>query len=105
MVFAVRAERTTDEPTVDQLGKPDPALVITCPLVPAAPLSVRAVVKLAEVNTGAVSVLLVSVSVLVAVTMLLGVIIPDRVVMFYSGCVGQTTVFGNPACAGTSRSA
>ena len=54
---------------------------------------------------GAVSVLFVSVSVLVAVTMLLGVIIPDRVVMFYSGCVGQTTVFGNPACAGTSRSA
>ena len=55
--------------------------------------------------TGAVSVLFVSVVVPVAVTRLVGVIIPVRVVMFYSGCVGQTTVFGKPLCVGTSRRA
>jgi hypothetical protein len=38
---------------------------------------------------------------LVAVSTLLGVIIPDKVVIFYSGCVGQLTVQGKPACAGT----
>jgi hypothetical protein len=53
------------------------------------------------VKTGEVSVLFVSVCVLVAVSTLLGVIIPDKVVIFYSGCVGQLTVQGKPACAGT----
>jgi hypothetical protein len=63
---------------VVQLGKPEPALVNTCPLVPAAPAKVNAVVKLADAIVGAVSVLLVSVVVLVAVTTLVGVMIPDN---------------------------
>lgn len=115
---------------VAQVGKPDPALVITCPEVPAAPLSVSAVVRFADVkigdvnvmlvdvqaeimpdatvpstgavSTGAVKVLFVSVSVLVAVTRLLGVRIWDRLDI---GQVGQTTENGNPACCGTSRKA
>ena len=79
MVFDVLAERTMvglDEIVVHD-GKPDPALVSTCPLVPAAPAKVNAVVKFADAIVGAVSVLLVSVVVLVAVTILLGVMIPD----------------------------
>ena len=116
--------------TEDHVGKPDPALVITCPEVPAAPLSVRAVVRFADaktgdvnvmlvdvqaeimpdatvpsagaVNTGEVRVLFVSVSVPVAVTRLFGVMIVDRVDI---GQVGQTTLNGNPACCGTSRKA
>ena len=55
--------------------------------------------------TGAVRVLLVSVCVPVAVTRFVGVMMSDRVVMAYSGCVGQTIVFGKPLCAGTSRRA
>ena len=47
---------------------PDPAEVSTCPLVPAAPDKVNAVVKLADAIVGAVSVLLVKVSVPVGVT-------------------------------------
>ena len=88
--------------TADQVGKPEPALVITCPLVPAAPLRVSAVVRFADVKTGDVRVLFVSVVVLVAVTMLFGVMIVDRVDI---GQVGQTTLNGNPACCGTSRRA
>ena len=49
--------------TVDQVGKPEPALVSTCPLVPAAPAKVKAVVRLADAIVGAVNVLLVRVSV------------------------------------------
>jgi hypothetical protein len=52
--------------------------------VPAAPAKVNAVVKLADATVGAVSVLLVSVVVLVAVTRLVGVMMSDRVVMAYS---------------------
>lgn len=65
--------------TEDQVGKPEPALVITCPEVPAAPLRVSAVVRFADVKTGDVRVLFVSVVVLVAVTMLFGVMIVDSV--------------------------
>ena len=64
-VFAVLADLTTvglDEIVVHD-GNPDPALVSTCPLVPAAPARVKAVVRLADAIVGAVSVLLVSVSV------------------------------------------
>ena len=105
-VLEVLADLTTvglDEIVVHD-GNPDPALVSTCPLVPAAPARVKAVVRLADASVGAVNGLLVSVVVLDAVTTLLGVMIPDRVVMVYSS-VGQTTVFGKPLCAGTSRSA
>jgi hypothetical protein len=79
IVLDVLAERTSvglDEIVV-QVGIPEPALVSTCPLVPAAPAKVNAVVRLADAIVGAVSVLLVSVVVLAAVTTLLGVMIPD----------------------------
>jgi hypothetical protein len=56
--------------TVVQDGKPEPELVSTCPLVPAAPARVKAVVKLADAIVGAVRVLLVSVSVPVYVAIL-----------------------------------
>jgi hypothetical protein len=70
------------EVIVVQVGAlPEPPDVRTCPDVPAAPAIVSAVVKFPDAITGAVSVLLVSVSVLVAVTILVGVIIPDRVVI------------------------
>ena len=83
MVFDVLADRTMVglEEIVVHDGKPDPALVSTCPFVPAAPAKVNAVVRLADAIVGAVSVLLVIVVVLVAVTMLVGVIIPDSVVI------------------------
>jgi len=45
--------------------------------VPEAPVKVNAVVKLADAIVGAVKVLFVSVVVLVAVTTLVGVMIPD----------------------------
>jgi hypothetical protein len=70
---------------VDQAGAlPEPPDVKTCPDVPAAPAIVNAVVKFPDAITGAVNVLLVSVVVLVAVTTLVGVIIPDRVAISYS---------------------
>ena len=64
MVFDVLADRTMVglEEIVVHDGKPDPALVSTCPFVPAAPAKVNAVVRLADAIVGAVSVLLVSVS-------------------------------------------
>lgn len=54
--------------TDDQVGKPEPALVNTCPLVPAAPARVNAVVRLADAIVGAVRVLLVRVWVSVSPT-------------------------------------
>jgi hypothetical protein len=39
----------------DHVGKPDPALVKTCPLVPAAPASVNAVVKFNDAIVGPVA--------------------------------------------------
>ena len=76
-------------------GRPVPLVKTTADGVP----------RLGVVNIGLVSVLLVSVSVLVAVTRFVGVMIADRTVMAYSGCVGQTIVFGKPLCVGISRSA
>ncbi len=63
VVLAVIVERTMVglDDIVVQDGKPDPALVKTCPLVPAAPLRVSAVVKFADAIVGAVSVLFVRV--------------------------------------------
>ena len=63
LAVTVESKVIAPELSVDQLGKPDPALVSTCPLVPAAPARVKAVVRLADAIVGAVSVLLVSVSV------------------------------------------
>ena len=67
---AVTVESNVNAPElgVAHEGKPDPALVSTCPFVPAAPARVKAVVKLADAIVGAVSVLLVSVCVPVSVT-------------------------------------
>ena len=45
---------------VAQVGKPDPALVKTCPLEPAAPASVNAVVRLADASVAVVIVGLVA---------------------------------------------
>jgi hypothetical protein len=75
--------------------------------VPVALVNTKAegVPRAGVVSTGDVNVLLVSVCVPVSVTRFVGVIIPDRVVMFYSGCVGHVTVKGNPFWAGMSRSA
>jgi hypothetical protein len=58
IVFDVLAERTMVgvDAIVVQLGKPDPALVNTCPLVPVAPAKVNAVVRLADAITGEVKV-------------------------------------------------
>jgi hypothetical protein len=67
VVLAVIVERTMvglDEIVV-QDGKPDPALVNTCPLVPAAPLRVSAVVKFADAITGEVIVTPVAIRLLV----------------------------------------
>ena len=50
-------------------------------------------------------VLFVSVAVLVAVSTLLGVMMPDSVAINYSGLTGQLIVVGKPACCGMSRSA
>jgi hypothetical protein len=52
--------------------------------VRAAPARVNAVVRFADAIVGAVRVLFVSVAVPVNVTRLVGVMIPDRVVMAYS---------------------
>ncbi len=76
-VVAVGVPRVKPAASVVHDGKPDPALVNTCPFVPAAPARVKAVVRSADAIVGAVSVLLVSVVVLDAVTTLLGVMIPD----------------------------
>ena len=63
--LAVTVESSVNAPALGVVhdGNPDPALVSTCPLVPAAPARVKAVVRLADAIVGAVSVLLVSVSV------------------------------------------
>jgi len=72
LLLAVTVAKSVIAPALgeDQVGKPDPALVSTCPLVPAAPARVKAVVRLADAIVGAVRVLFVKVSVPVYVAIL-----------------------------------
>jgi hypothetical protein len=70
---------------------------VTAEFVPRVTPSIAPELMSTLVMTGAVNVLFVSVDVLVFVTTLDGVMIPDNVVMSYSGLVGQFTVQGKPA--------
>ena len=96
---AAGAEDTQAEPLEVKIfpavpGEVKPVPPLTAGRVPVTP---EAKLTFVIVFVDPLIVLFVSVAVFESVRMLLGVMIPDRVVIFYSGCAGHWTSQGNPA--------
>jgi len=100
---AAGAEDTQAEPSDVRMFPAVPGLVIPVPPFAAGRVPVTPVANeiLVTVLFAPLIVLFVSVSVLPAVTMFVGVMIADKLAIAYSGCAGQVTSQGKPDCSGT----